>query len=131
MSDPDFLTVENVIALHGLGLAEHGGLDGIRDRGLLESAVHAPQASWDGVYLHATLFAKAAAYAFSIAQNQPFVDGNKRAALLSAMTFLAINGVEIADPDQRLYDAMIAIADKTLDQAGLAALLATLAAPSP
>lgn len=66
-------------------------------------------------------------YAFHIAQNQPFVDGNKRTGLLAALVFLDLNGVVIADPEGRLYDAMIAVADRRLDKAGLAALLSDLA----
>ena len=68
----------------------------------------------------------AAAYAFHIVQNQPFVDGNKRTGLLAAIVFLDLNGVEIADAEGRLYDAMIAVAEHALDKTGLAALLTLL-----
>jgi death-on-curing protein len=79
--EPDFLSVEDVIFLHDEQLVRFGGAAGIRDQGLLESAVGMPQASFGGEFLHADLFAMAAAYAFHIAQNQAFVDGNKRALL--------------------------------------------------
>jgi death-on-curing protein len=69
----------------------------------------------------------AAAYAFHIAQNQPFVDGNKRTGLLAAIVFLDLNGVEIADPGGQLYDSMIAIAERKLDKNGVAAALRGLA----
>ena len=69
----------------------------------------------------------AAAYAFHIAQNQPFVDGNKRAGLAAALVFLDLNGHSVADPKGRLYEALLDIADRKLDKAGLAALLAELA----
>jgi death-on-curing protein len=69
----------------------------------------------------------AAAYAFHIAQNQPFVDGNKRTGLLAAIVFLDLNGIELADPEGRLYDAMVGIAERRIDNGGLAALFATLA----
>ncbi len=69
----------------------------------------------------------AAAYAFHIAQNQPFVDGNKRTGLLAALVFLELNGVAIRDPHGRLYDAMIAIAERRMDKGGLAATLRGLA----
>lgn len=69
----------------------------------------------------------AAAYAFHIAQNQPFVDGNKRAGLGAALVFLKLNGIEIDDPDAQLYDAMIAFAERRMDKSGLARLLRTLA----
>ena len=76
-----FLSLEDVIELHRLQLEMYGGSDGIRDLGLLESAVMMPQASFGGEYVHSGVFEMAAAYAFHIAENQPFVDGNKRTAL--------------------------------------------------
>jgi death-on-curing protein len=89
--------------------------------GLLESAVMTPQASFGGEYLHSDLFEMAAAYAFHIAENQPFLDGNKRTALTSAMVFLELNGFEFAlNDDMTLYRAMIAIANDELDKYGLA-----------
>ena len=72
----------------------------------------------------------AAAYAFHIAQNQPFVDGNKRTGLLAALVFLDLNGVAVPDPAGRLYDAMIAIAEHRMDKASLRALLSELAVRS-
>ena len=74
-SDPLFLSVEDVIVLHDEQLVRFGGAAGIRDRGLLESAVGMPQTTFGGEYLNGDLFAMAAAYAFHIAQNQSFVDG--------------------------------------------------------
>ena len=72
----------------------------------------------------------AAAYAFHIAQNQPFVDGNKRTGLLAAIVFLDLNGVTVVDSEGKLYDAMIGIAERRLDKAGLAALLQELTSKS-
>lgn len=86
-----------------------------------------PRATFDGQFVHEDLFAMAAAYAFHIAQNQPFVDGNKRTGLAAALVFLDLNGVTIADPEGKLYTAMIEIAEKRLDKDGLAALLRELA----
>jgi len=71
----------------------------------------------------------AAAYAFHIAQNQPFVDGNKRTGLLSALVFLDLNGIVISDPEPLLYRAMIDIAERTMDKSGLADLLRRLSKP--
>jgi death-on-curing protein len=73
----------------------------------------------------------AAAYAFHIAQNQPFVDGNKRTGLLAAIVFLDLNSVAITDPEGQLYDAMIAIAERRLDKAALGLLLEALAEVGP
>jgi death-on-curing protein len=127
VSDPDFLTVEDVLLLHEEQLARYGGGAGVRDPGALDSAVAMPRATFDGQFVHEDLFAMAAAYAFHLAQNQPFVDGNKRTGLAAALVFLDLNGVTIADPNSKLYTAMIELAEKRLDKDGLAALLRELA----
>jgi death on curing protein len=124
--EPDFLTVEDVTQIHDEQLAAYGGAAGVRDQGLLESAVATPRASFGEAYLHEDLPHMAAAYAFHIAQNQPFVDGNKRTGLVAALVFLDLNGVTVLDPQERLYDAMIAIAERRLDKDGLAELLREL-----
>ncbi len=98
----------------------------MRDQTLLESAVAMPQAGFGGQFVHESLFIMAAAYAFHIAENQPFVDGNKRTALVAALTFLELNGQIVLDPEEKLYDAMIAIAKKELNKAGMASLLENL-----
>jgi death-on-curing protein len=124
--EPEFLSVDDVLEIHKKQLDAFGGIDGIRDIGLLESAVMTPQASFGGEYLHNGLFEMAASYAFHIAENQPFLDGNKRTALTAALVFLDINGIEIIDPNMRLYDAMISIANKEMDKNAMAELLAKL-----
>lgn len=126
MIEPEFLTIEEVLVIHDEQIKEYGGIHGIRDKGLLESAVMMPQASFGGEYLHQNLFEMAAAYAFHIAENQPFLDGNKRTALVSALVFLDLNGFEILDENMRLYNAMIAIANKEMDKYDLAELLREL-----
>jgi death-on-curing protein len=128
--DPDFLTVEDVVDLHAQQLVRYGGADGLRDQGLLESAVATPRASFGGQFAHEDVHSMAAAYAFHIAQNQPFVDGDKRTGLLAALVFLDINGWIVTDPDERLQEAMLAIADRRLDKGGLAALLRELSQPT-
>jgi death-on-curing protein len=127
--DPVFLEVEDVLLIHEEQLAKYGGAAGVRDAGLLESAVAMPRATVGGELAHENLFAMAAAYAFHIAQNQPFVDGNKRTGLLAAIVFLDVNGITIADPEGRLYDAMIAIAERRLEKTGLAHVLLGLVSP--
>jgi death-on-curing protein len=116
---PVFLSRDQVLELHHVSLERWGGLDGLRDPGLLDSALMQPEAAW--FYAQGDACDIAAAYAFHIAQNQPFLDGNKRTAMGAALTFLEINGIDTDrfDGDQ-LYDAMIALAEKRLDKPGLA-----------
>ena len=127
MTDPVFLDLDDVLLIHEKQLTRYGGSSGVRDRGLLESAVAMPRASAGGEFAHQDVFAMAAAYAFHIAQDQPFVDGNKRTGLLAAIVFLDLNGVEIVDPAGQLFDSMIAIAERKLDKNGVAAALRGLA----
>ena len=122
--EPEFLTWEDVQYLHGRSLAEHGGRAGIRDRGLIESAIAQPQQ--DYFFGGADRFAIAAAYAFHIAQAQAFLDGNKRTAIAAALTFLNLNGVATRGHGDELHAAMIAIAERRLDKSGLAALFRKL-----
>lgn len=128
--EPLFLTVQEALSLHDDQLRLFGGSAGIRDRGVLESAVAMPASTFDGAHLHSDLFEMAAAYAFHIAQGQPFVDGNKRTALDAALVFLDLNGWFVTDPEMRLYDGMIGFATRDFDKARFSALLRTLAAPS-
>lgn len=126
MTEPAFLTLAEVLAIHQDQIERYGGTHGVRDMGLLESAVAMPQATFGGTYLHDSLFEKAAAYAYHIAENQPFLDGNKRAALASALLFLDMNGIPLDDPKGRLYGAMIEVGTRRLDKAGLARVLESL-----
>jgi death-on-curing protein len=123
---PDFLAVEDVLELHEAQLLRFGGGSGVRDRNALESAVAQAQATFDGVFLHDDLFRMASAYAFHIAQNQPFVDGNKRTALAAALVFLDLHGIDVLDPEAKLYQAFLEIATGELDKNGLAGLLQEL-----
>ena len=123
----EFLTLDDVLEIHAVQLARWGGSDGIRDRGALEAAIAQPQATFGGDYLHESIFAMAAAYAFHIAESQAFIDGNKRAALNAALTFLDVNGFVILDPDEALFEAMIAIGTRRMTKAQLGRLLRDLA----
>ena len=121
MNEPIFLSRDQVLELHRISLERHGGLDGLREPGLLDSALMQPEAAH--FYGQGDLASIAAAYAFHIAQNQPFIDDNKRTAMGAALTFLETNSVDVAIFDRtKLYDAMIAIAERRLDKAGLAAV---------
>ncbi|MEX0655001.1 MAG: type II toxin-antitoxin system death-on-curing family toxin [Phycisphaeraceae bacterium] len=90
---PRFLSVEDVLLIHADTLRHEGGLDGVRDLGLLEAAVAMPRQRFGGAYLHDSLAAMAAAYLYHLAQNHPFHDGNKRAAAMACLVFLDANGV--------------------------------------
>jgi death-on-curing protein len=88
-----YLTLGEVVALHRAIIESTGGAPGLRDLPVLESAIAQPRATFDGVDLHSTITAKAAALAYSL--NHPFVDGNKRVAHAAMEVFLALNGVEL------------------------------------
>ena len=123
----DFVTLEDAFDLHADSLREHGGMPGVRDHGMIESALGSAQNVF--YYAGGDAFDIAAAYAFHLAEAQAFLDGNKRTAISAALFFLAINGhVQIpkqSDQDA-LYNAMISIAKRELDKPGLAALLRKL-----
>jgi death on curing protein len=123
----EFLTVEDIEMLHEDQLRSHGGLDGLRDRGALESAIAAPASTFDDELLDPGVFDMAAAYAFHIAQNHPFLDGNKRTALNAALVFLGMNGWDVDDPNERLYEAMVGITEHRVTKSDFAILLRDLA----
>lgn len=127
MKSISFLTLAEVIEIHADQITRYGGSDGVRDINLLSSAVAMPFASFSGSFLHADIFEMAAAYAFHICRNHPFVDGNKRTALASALVFLELNGISILDPAGKLYHAMISIASGKLDKSELAKIFRKLA----
>lgn len=127
MEDFSFLTLAEVIAIHAGQIERYGGGAGIRDIGLLSSAIAVPYASFSGTFLHADVFEMAAAYAFHICQNHPFIDGNKRTALASALVFLEMNGIGLSDPQGKLYHAMISIASGELNKSEFSKILENLA----
>lgn len=108
-----------VLAMHARQLAEHGGGTGIRDEGLLESALQRPQNKLE--YEQPDIADLAAAYAYGIARNHPFVDGNKRTALVAARTFLLLNGFQITASKEDRVRTFLALASGNLSEAELAA----------
>lgn len=102
----DFITIEQAINVHDRLLEQHGGLHGIRDAGLLASALEMPKASMFGEDLHPTLFDKAAAYLFHLVKNHPFNDGNKRTGAFIAILFLRMNAINIK-VDLKLYEDLV------------------------
>lgn len=115
-----YLEIEQVVALHDIGIKEFGGIHGLRDKGLLTSAALQPQQTFGGEELYPTLFDKASVYAFFISENQPFLDGNKRTAISSAAVFLDLNGYEIKVPKGAIYKVMIEVANKRMSREELA-----------
>jgi death-on-curing protein len=109
-----FLSVAEVLRIHRRIIADFGGEDGLRDRGLLESAVAMPHAMFDGAFLHPDLATMAAAYHFHLCANHPFVDGNKRVAVAAAEIFLLANGATLDATDDELEQITLGVANAVL-----------------
>ncbi len=120
-----FLGLDEVIGLHAEQIERYGGSLGVRDLGLLESAVASPEASFGGDYLHATLPEMAAAYLFHLAQNHPFVDGNKPAAAAAMIMFVYLNDLDVECSEDELVELTLGVASGKLTKADAAVLLAT------
>ena len=121
--DPTFLTWDEVLAQHADQLRRYSGTLGLRDEGLLRSALAQPEAAFGGRWLHADMAAMAAAYMFHIAQNHPFVDGNKRVAAACGLIFLALNGKRVVADRGALAQTELAVAEGRLGKDELAAWL--------
>ncbi len=104
------LSKKQVLALHSDLIREFGGTEGIRDEGLLESALAAPFQTFDGEPAYPSLKAKAARLGVGLVSNHPFVDGNKRTGAHVMLVFLALNGVELRYEQQELIDAFLSVA---------------------
>ena len=120
---PLFLNLERVLRIHRSMIEQYGGHEGIRDAGLLHSAIAVPQASFGGEYLHADLFEMAAAYLYHIVQNHPFIDGNKRAGAAAAVIFLAMNNVSLNAEEKGLADITLRVASGQAGKDEVAAFL--------
>lgn len=107
---PDFLSEADIYDLHQVALDAAGGSAGLRDHGMLLSALAMPQAGIGDRFLHEDIPAMAAAYLYHLVQNHPFVDGNKRVALLACLTFLDINGYDCHVEEEEWITLMLAIA---------------------
>ena len=120
MNEPKWILDEVVLAVHQRQLAEHGGIDKLRDEALLESALARPR----NLYLLAdpkpSIAEIAAAYAYGIAQNHPFIDGNKRTAFVICRLFLEINGVELKASPADKYQTFMKLSSGEIEQEELA-----------
>lgn len=121
MSEPKWLDIAAVQAMHDEQLVEHGGAAGTRDLGLLESALARPRNAWS--YGEGDLVELGALYAAGIMRNHPFVDGNKRTGFLAAYAFLYVNGLEIVADEAEVIVQCLALAVSDIDEAEFAAWL--------
>lgn len=130
MKQPTWVELPEVLAIHDETLAEHGGLEGVRDRALLESALSRPKnlLAYSGERI--SLAQLAAAYAFGIARNHPFIDGNKRTALIVSFAFMELNGFEIQAPPENTYLTFMRLADGELSEKKLTEWLQEHAVPA-
>lgn len=119
MTEPRWLNILHVLAIHSDQIRAHGGSLGLRDRGLLESALERPRSRrhYDS---GADLAALAAAYGFGLAQNHPFVDGNKRVSFQAMYLFLGLNGFRIEAPEEEVVTLVLSLASGQLDEPDLA-----------
>ncbi len=107
-----YLELKHVMAMHHVLIEKYGGLSGVRDQGLLESALAQPRQCVFGEELFPDVPAKSAAYAFYLSENQPFIDGNKRIATAAALTFLRLNGFDLKLNEEQLYKLIMKLANK-------------------
>src|SRR5712692_11546926 len=117
---PTFLTLDEVLEIHRDQLARYGGAVGVRDLGLLQSALAQPQATFGGQFLHADLFEMAAAYLFHLVQNHPFVDGNKRVGAVVALVFLRMNDQDPGITNVDLESLVLSVAQGQANKASIA-----------
>jgi death-on-curing protein len=125
-----FLALDEVLAIHAHQITRYGGALGLRDRGLLESALAMPAATFGGETLHPSLHEQAAAYLFHLVKNHPFVDGNKRVGLACGLTFLRLNELRIDASDDALVELVFGVADGHLSKADVAVFLRKHAVPA-
>ena len=116
LDDCVHLGLEIVRAMHAEAIRRFGGLDGVRDENLLASAVLTPQSTFGGKSPYSDLVEIAAAYLFYLCRNHPFLDGNKRTAMLAAIVFLRLNGIEPARDSERWEQLMMEVAASRLDR---------------
>jgi death-on-curing protein len=106
----DFLTLNDVMAIHQRQIQVHGGSAGVRDKGLLLSALAMPQAAFGGEYAHIDIYEMAAAYLFHLVMNHPFVDGNKRTGAAAAIIFLRMNEIKVTVDNPALVEFTLSVA---------------------
>ncbi|WP_206817531.1 type II toxin-antitoxin system death-on-curing family toxin [Chroococcus sp. FPU101] len=116
---PEFLDLTLVLNIHTRQIEKFGGTDGIRDEGLLESALAQPQVTFGGQLLHPSIPAQAAAYLYHLAMNHPFIDGNKRTAFAVMDTFLRVNGYVLTLSNEKAYYLVMQVVQKQISKSEL------------
>ncbi|HWE01922.1 MAG TPA: type II toxin-antitoxin system death-on-curing family toxin [Tepidisphaeraceae bacterium] len=129
MDDPIWISKDLAMAIHSRQLAEHGGLDGVRDPGLLDSALARPRNRFADEDPTPGIAAMAASYAFGIARNHAFADGNKRTAYVVCRTFLLLNGLDLTADRVERYTTFLSLAAGSTTEAELAAWLSNHTRP--
>jgi death-on-curing protein len=124
-----FLTLDEALAIHAHQIARYGGALGVRDQGLLESALAMAAAAFAGELLHPSLPEQAAAYLFHLVKNHPFVDGNKRVGLACSLAFLRLNGIRVRATDDELVDLVIGLVEGRRSKADVAIFFRERAKP--
>lgn len=123
MQTPEFLEIDDILDIHQILIEQFGGMSGIRDEGLLESALSQPQATFFGELLHPTIHEQAAAYLYHIAKNHPFLDGNKRTAYGAMEAFLRLNGYSLNLSNEEAYNMVIQVAQSEMSKEELSSFL--------
>ncbi len=118
--EPLFLTLDEVVAIHGDQIKRYGGSSGVRDWGLLRSAIATPAATFGGKYLHGDLWEMAAAYLFHLVQNHPFIDGNKRVGAVAADVFLALNHLCLVASQDDYAELVLSVASGKTSKSAIA-----------
>lgn len=121
--EPLFLSLTEVLEIHQDQVIRYGGTSGIRDTGLLTSALAMPSATFSGEFLHTDIYEMAAAYLFHLVKNHPFLDGNKRTGALAALVFLELNGWSFDAPEDIFAEMVLAVARGDLNKAGAAVFI--------
>jgi death on curing protein len=120
MNEAQWIEENSVLDIHARQLEQHGGMAGVRDAGLLSSALNRPQNLWAYARQSADMASLAAMYAAGIAKNHPFLDGNKRTAAVVCELFLDRNGYELTADNDSWYEAMVGLASGVMDEAAFA-----------
>jgi death-on-curing protein len=123
LQTPRFLSISQVLDIHQDEINSFGGTFGVRDKGLLDSALAQPQATFGGELLHPTIGEQAAAYLYHLAMNHPFIDGNKRTAFAVMDTFITLNGYSLNLSEEQAYNLVIQVVQRQISKEELSAFM--------